>query len=159
MAQRNPVQAVERDTASEAAAVAAIHETKKAMVQLCAIVEEETALVRAGRLSAAAAVAERKGDLARTFMTHAMRVRGSAHYLARTRPKLLEDLREQHEQFRAKLQINLTVLATARAVTENIVRGVASQLARRSAPHTYGASGRHIGGRRAGAPIAVSRSL
>ena len=45
-------------------------------------------------------------------------------------------------KFRALLQINLTVLATAHAVSEGIMRGVSDELARKAAPQTYGATGR-----------------
>ena len=74
-------------------------------------------------------------------------------------PGLIEELHTQHEQFRARLQINLTVLTTARAVVESIVRGVSSQLARRSSPVTYGAGGRPANPRRPTVPIALSRNL
>jgi hypothetical protein len=146
--------------ATEAEATAVMVEIRNLMVELCDIVEEETALVRAGRLTSAGKVAERKSELARAFINNASRVRASAHYLAGKTPKLLNALRQQHEQFRAKLQINLTVLATARAVSESILRGVSDELARRSTVQTYGASGRHqTQARRPSTPIAVSRSL
>jgi hypothetical protein len=146
--------------ASEAEARAVMTELGRLMTELCEIVEQETALVRSGRLISAAKVAQRKSELARAFMNDATRVRASTRYLARQMPKLLESLREQHEEFRTRLQINLTVLATARAVSEGILRGVSNELARRSTVQTYGASGRRLPpGRRAGAPIALSRSL
>ena len=146
--------------ASAAEAAAGMTEIGKLMTELTEIVEAETGLVRAGRVTSAAKVAERKSELARAFMDHAARVRTSTGYLARTAPPLLDALRRQHEEFRAKLQVNLTVLATARAVSEGILRGVSNELARRSTVETYGASGRHhTQARRAATPIAVSRSL
>jgi hypothetical protein len=146
--------------ASKAEATAAMIEIRNLMTELCEIVDEETALVRAGRLTSAGKMAERKSELARAFMNHAARLRASARYLANTTPRLFDDLRQQHEQFRAKLQINLTVLATARAVSEGILRGVSTELARRSTVQTYGASGRRLAqDRRAPPPIALSRSL
>jgi hypothetical protein len=145
---------------SQAEATAVMIEIRNLMIELCDIVEEETALVRAGRLTSAGKVADRKSELARAFMNHATRVRSSARYLARATPQLLDQLRQQHEQFRAKLQINLTVLATARAVSEGILRGVSDELSRRATVQTYGASGRHQSqARRPVVPIAVSRSL
>jgi len=146
--------------ASEAEAAAVMAEIDELMTELCEIVEQETALVRSGRLTSAAKVAQRKAELARVFVDHVSRVRASTRYLAGATPKLLDALRRQHEQFRTKLQINLTVLATARAVSEGILRGVADELARRSSLQTYGASGRRqVPVRRAAAPIAFSRSL
>jgi hypothetical protein len=146
--------------ASKAEATAVMIEIRNLMIELCEIVEEETALVRAGRLTSAARVADRKSELARAFMHHASRMRASTRHLARATPQLRDALRQQHEQFRAKLQINLTVLATARAVSEGILRGVSNEMARRSTVQTYGASGRHhIQTRRPTTPIALSRSL
>jgi hypothetical protein len=145
---------------NEAEAHAVIGEISLLMVELCEIVEQETALVRNGRLTSAAKIAQRKSELARAFMNHATRIRASTRFLARATPKLLESLRNQHVEFRARLQINLTVLATARAVSEGILRGVSNELARRSTVQTYGASGRRLGpSPGTGAPIAVSRSL
>jgi hypothetical protein len=61
---------------------------------------------------------------------------------------------------RALLQTNLTVLATAHAVSESVVRGVSNEIGRRSTPQTYGASGRaNVPTRAAGVPLAVSRTL
>jgi hypothetical protein len=146
--------------ASAAEAAAVMIEIGKLMTELTEIVEAETGLVRAGRVTSAAKVAERKSELARAFMDHAARLRTSTGYLAHTAPAMLDALRQQHEQFRVKLQVNLTVLATARAVSEGILRGVSDELARRSTVQTYGASGRHyIQARRPATPIAVSRSL
>jgi len=145
--------------AGQEAAAAVLIEIGRLMNELCEIVEAETALVRSGRLTAAAEVASRKGELARLFMNCVARLRAGAPDL-KPMPKLLEQLRRQHEQFRAALQINLTVLTTARAVSEGILRGVANELARRSTVQTYGASGRpHAPSRRTGPPIALSRSL
>jgi hypothetical protein len=150
----------ESTIASEAEAAAVLIEVRRLMTELCGIVEEETALVRAGRLTAAAKVAEHKSELAGAFMARASRVQASVRYLARATPRLLDELRLQHEQFRATLQINLTVLATARAVSEGILRGVSNELARRSTVKTYGASGRQQDpAGRAAIPIALSRRL
>ena len=56
--------------------------------------------------------------------------------------------------------MNLTVLATAHAVTEGIVRGVNVEMQRRNVPNTYTASGqRAVAGPRHITPLAVSRSL
>jgi hypothetical protein len=155
-----PPQAPPPAIATKAEATAVLIEVRNLMIEMCQIVEEETALVRAGRLTSAGKVAERKSELARAFMNYAARVRASARYLASVTPRLLDELRQQHEQFRAKLQVNLTVLATARAVSEGILRGVSNELARRSTVQTYGASGRRqTYDRRAPPPIALSRSL
>jgi hypothetical protein len=130
------------------------------MDALLMTVQEETQLVRAGHLRAAAQLEQPKAELARLYIADLLRLRANQAYLAETVPATLDSLRRRHDTFRALLQINLTVLATAHAVSEGIVRGVSSELARQAAPQTYGASGRPNGPRaRASHPLAVSRSL
>ena len=132
----------------------------KIMDALLATVEEETNLVRAGRLRAVTRLEQPKAELARLYIADLLRLRANQSYLTEAVPQTLHDLRRRHDTFRALLQINLTVLATAHAVSEGIVRGVSSELARQSAPQTYGASGRPSAPRaRTGQPLAVSRSL
>jgi hypothetical protein len=128
---------------------------------LIAVLREETELVRAGRLALAAQCGGRKGDLARRYVTDTLRLSASRGQLARLLPAAeLATLRARHDRFRDLLQLNLTVLATAHAVSEGIVRGVSGEMARRSAPQTYGASGRAAVPRRPmSAPLAVSRML
>jgi hypothetical protein len=84
----------------------------------------------------------------------------SQKYLAQVSPELLTTLRRHHDTFRAMLQINLTVLATAHAVSEGIVRGVNTEIQRRNIPNTYTATGQRAApGPRNLTPLAVSRSL
>jgi hypothetical protein len=75
-------------------------------------------------------------------------------------PAALDRLRNRHDAFQALLQTNLTVLATAHAVSEGIIRGVSGELARKLAPSTYGASGRANGpSAKTSQPLALSRRL
>jgi hypothetical protein len=130
------------------------------MDALVGVVQQETELVREGRLSAAAKLEQPKTDLTRLYISDTLRLRASHSHLSRIAPDLLERLRQRHDRFRALLQVNLTVLATAHAVSEGIVRGVSGALARQAEPQTYGATGRPTPPRRnAAAPLAVSRSL
>jgi len=144
-------------TAAEANAL--ITQVMGLMDELTGVVRQETELVRAGRLGAAAAFAEPKSDLSRRYVAGSMQLKASKPQLAQVAPDRLKTLQQRHDALRALLQNNLTVLATAHAVSEGIVRGVSSEIARRSTPQTYGASGRANAPYRAAAPIAVSRSL
>lgn len=146
--------------AGTAATATVLIELGRLMTELSEIVDAETDLVRAGRVAASAKVAERKSELARAFMRYATQMRAGSGHLAHATPPLIEALRRQYERLCTKLQVNLTVLATARAVSEGILRGVSSELAKRSTVQTYGASGRrNIQAQPAATPIAVSRSL
>jgi hypothetical protein len=129
------------------------------MEALIEIIEEETRLVRAGRSREAATLDQPKADLARLYLADAARVKECRRYLGQHAPDLLRTLKERHELFRALLQINLTVLATAHAVAEGLVRGVSGELARKSSPQTYTATGRNVAAPTAVPPMAISRRL
>jgi len=112
------------------------------METLLAVIEKETALVRAGHLTEAMTLERTKSDLARQYTAMTTRLKAGEAHLAGTAPDQLKALRTRLDEFHALLQINLTVLATAHAVSEGIIRGVSAELTRKAAPQTYGASGR-----------------
>jgi hypothetical protein len=146
--------------ASAAEGARLIARLAEAMTSLLEVLEEETQFVRAGRISEIARIEPKKSELARRYVADAGAVRANALYLARETPREFDDLRRRHEQFRAVLQINLAVLATAHAVSEGIIRGAASELARKASPQSYGVSGRATApGAKACPPVAVSRRL
>jgi hypothetical protein len=145
-------------TAAEADALAT--HFVEVLDMLLGVVQQETELVRAGRLSAAAQLTASKTDLTRLYVTDTLRLRANQKQIAQLAPGMVETLRRRHDEFRALLQINLTVLATAHAVSEGIVRGVSDALTRKAAPQTYGSSGRaNAPSPRAAQPLAVSRTL
>ena len=128
--------------------------------KLLGVVQQETELVRAGRLSAAAELTPSKTDLTRLYVADALRLRASQKELAQIAPGMIETLRRRHDEFRALLQTNMTVLATAHAVSEGIIRGVAGELARKAAPQTYAATGRPTAPTAfAAPPISLSRRI
>ncbi len=112
------------------------------MDALLRVVEQETELVRVGRLTDAAKLEGPKSELSQIYLADTARLRTSQAYLTRTVPGILGELRKRHDLFHALLQINLTVLATARAVSESIMRGVSDELTRKATPQGYGAAGR-----------------
>ncbi|CAN7330648.1 hypothetical protein LJR220_002912 [Bradyrhizobium sp. LjRoot220] len=130
------------------------------MSALLGIIERETELVRAGKVREAMELEGQKGELSRRYMITVEHLKTSQKYLAQVSPELLTTLRRHHDTFRAMLQVNLTVLATAHAVSEGIVRGVNVEIQRRNIPNTYTASGQRAApGPRNMTPLAVSRSL
>jgi hypothetical protein len=131
-----------------------------AMSALLGIIERETELVRAGKIREAMAFEPKKTEASRRYVGIVSRLKASQPYMAKTAPDLLATLRRHHDTFRAMLQVNLTVLATAHAVSEGIVRGVNAQIQSRNIPNTYGATGRRVNPTaRHLTPLAVSRSL
>jgi hypothetical protein len=130
------------------------------MSALLSVIERETELVRAGKLREAMKLEPQKSELSRRYVSAVGHLKASQKYLSQSSPELLTTLHRHHDVFRSMLQINLTVLATAHAVSENIVRGVNAEMQRRNMPNTYTAAGtraapspRHI------TPLSVSRSL
>lgn len=138
----------------------AIANLNKIMDRLMETVEEETARVRAGRLREAIDLDEAKVELAHLFAAEIDRVKAAKNIISQSLPGAPDLLRRRHEAFQVLLRKNLTVLATAHAVSEGIIRGVSSELARKQTPSTYGASGRANSPRsKPNQPLAVNRSL
>jgi hypothetical protein len=146
--------------ASVAEAHALVSHFSDVMDTLLAFIDDETKLVRAGRLSEVATLEPRKAELSRLYIADSERLKASKPFLADTLPDLLAALRERHDNFRALLQVNLTVLATAHAVSEGIMRGVSDEMTKRASPQVYGASGRAVApSPRHAQPLTVSRML
>src|SRR5580704_15791931 len=145
-------------TAAEARKLA--EDLMDVMGALLGVIERETALVRAGKLREAMATETKKTELSRQYVNTVGRLKASQKYMVQVAPELLTTLHRHHDVFRAMLQVNLTVLATAHAVSEGIVRGVNTEMQRRNIPSTYTAAGQRAApGPRHITPLAVSRSL
>jgi hypothetical protein len=130
------------------------------MSALLGVIERETELVRAGKLREAMAFEPNKTDLSRRYVNAVGQLKASQKYLSETAPELLTTLHRHHDVFRAMLQINLTVLATAHAVSEGIIRGVNVEMQKKSKPQTYTAAGQQTASNpRRAAPMSLNRSL
>jgi hypothetical protein len=159
-AQISPPPAPSRSISTPAEARKLAEELMSVMNGLLGIIERETELVRGGNVREAMRLEEQKGELSRRYMVAVEHLKNAQKYLAQVSPELLASLRKHHDTFRAMLQINLTVLATAHAVSEGIVRGVNAELQRKNIPNTYTASGQRAApGPRNMTPLSVSRSL
>ncbi|MCA1458355.1 hypothetical protein I6F35_35130 [Bradyrhizobium sp. BRP22] len=155
-----PAQAVKPSASTPAEIRKLAEELMDVMSALLGITERETELVRAGKIREAMMLEAQKSELSRRYMVAVERVKAAQKQLTQAAPDLLNTLRRHHDTFRAMLQVNLTVLATAHAVSEGIVRGVNSEMQRRNMPNTYTAAGRRAApGPRQITPLAVSRSL
>jgi hypothetical protein len=138
----------------------AIANLERIMDSLLATVEQETALVRGGRIGEAAKLEGAKSELTGFYLAETERLKASKSFMQQNLPDALASLRKRHESFHALLQINLTVLATAHAVSEGIVRSVSDEINRTQVPQTYGATGRATIARpKNRQPIALSRTL
>jgi flagellar biosynthesis/type III secretory pathway chaperone len=142
------------------AAEKAIADLESIMDHLEQALTEETARVRAGKLRDAGPLSEAKIEFARLYALESARIRAAKEAIERWLPDAFERLRKRHDTFQDLLQKNLTVLATAHAVSEGIIRGVSGELARKQAPSTYGANGQaQAPSTKTTQPLALSRCL
>ena len=138
----------------------AVINLEKIMDRLEQAVSEETSRVREGRLREALSLEQSKAKIAHLYTIESNRVKTARDTIGRLAPKALDRLRQRHDKFQNLLHTNLTVLATAHAVAEGIIRGVSGELARKQAPSTYGASGRaQAPSTKVSPPLAISRTL
>jgi hypothetical protein len=134
-------------------------ELMQVMTELLGIIEDETALVSAGKIRDAMALEECKTDMSRRYITAMSRLDNNQTFLAKSAPDLLEALHRHHDVFRAMLQVNLTVLATAHAVSEGIIRGVNGEMQRKNMPQPYTSAGiRTAPYPRHATPFSISRT-
>lgn len=138
LAMLQAVQEGDRPIRTEDEARAFLVDFQATMAALITTIEEETALVRAGKLFAATDVVSRKtAELAR-YLQARTRLKREFVTLNRLAPDVLAHMRDEHVVAIEKIRANLGVLAIAREVAEGIVRNVSASVGRRAAPATYG---------------------
>lgn len=132
---------------------------QSAIDNLQQIIETETGLLRAGDLKGSTRLEPQKTNASRGYVAAVTRAQKAQSLMARLLPDVLQSLHQRHDELRAALQVNLTVLATAHAVSEAVVRGVNAEVQKRAMPQTYTAYGQRAApGPRNVVPIAVSRT-
>lgn len=129
------------------------------MDELVNLIEEETALVRTGKLFAAGELQGRKAEVARQFIAGMEAVKKIRPALEKVAPDAIERLKRRHEEFKAVLQMNLAVLATAREVSENLIEDIAKGVGQAPAARGYGAAGAIDKSAAQARGLAVNRSL
>ncbi len=133
------------------------------MRDLEAALARESEGVRAGRIAEAMTGTAAKAELAAAYMTGLEAAKANAIALARFAPEGLEALKAAQKRFAAVLEVNQQVLATARTVSEGLIKALAEEVGKtRTAtvygrpshsPSPYGRSGANSG------PLVFSRSL
>ena len=101
----------------------------------------------------------RKSELASAYMRGLEAVKANAIALARFAPEALARLKAAHGAFGRVVETNQTVLATARAVSENLVKGVADEMNRLSRPQGYGLPGAQAPRPQRSEPLILSKTL
>ncbi|MEE7491391.1 hypothetical protein [Methylobacterium oryzae] len=108
------------------------------MVALEAVLAEEAAYVRDGRLQEGVAAAEPKAALAAAYMQGLEVAKANAVALKRFHPDGIEALRTAHRRFTAAVEANQTVLASAKTVSEGLIKTLAEDIGRAQLPSGYG---------------------
>jgi hypothetical protein len=129
------------------------------MADLEKVLANETAHVRVGRIRDGLAEEARKSELATAYMRGLETVKANAIALARFAPEALERLKAAHAGFGRTVETNQTVLATARAVSESLVKSVADEMNRLSRPQGYGPAGPQGARPQRSEPLVLSKTL
>jgi flagellar biosynthesis/type III secretory pathway chaperone len=108
---------------------------------LVVILNQETTLLRAGRTKEAGELTVEKTRLAQDYMGYARSVQRQGARLKTEAPQQVEALFSRHEALATQMAENLRVIATARAVTEDLLTDVAQAITAKARPKTYGANG------------------
>jgi hypothetical protein len=132
----------------------------EALTVLIEVINEETTLLRAGRVRDATALTARKAELAQDYVGWSRAVQRQASRLKAEAPDALAALQHQHEALATQLAENLRVIASARAVTEDLLGDVARAVGAADRARTYGAAGTLAAPTETGARgLAVNRAL
>jgi hypothetical protein len=145
--------------ASPQEADALVNEALAALDGLEPIIGAETERMRAGHFKSALELSDDKSAASLRYQRALDDIKVNAVALGRFQPPGLSVLRQRHESFAQLLALNMAVLATARTVSESLVRELAADMGRAHNPQGYGASGQQTGAyHAAAAPLAVTRS-
>ncbi|WP_232628574.1 hypothetical protein [Methylobacterium sp. Leaf118] len=148
--------------ADPAAAKAFVRDLLAAMGALETVLARESEGVRAGRIAEAMQGAAGKADLAAAYMTGLEAAKANAIALARFAPEGLEALKAAQKRFAAIVETNQQVLATARTVSEGLIKALADEIGKARTPLVYGRPSHAPSpyGRSSGSgPLVFSRSL
>lgn len=133
--------------------------TEDTLRLLVDVMNQETTLLRTGRHREAATLGADKTRLAQDYVGYSRAVQRQLGRLQLEAPDEVGRLRLGHERLATQMAENLKVIATARAVTEDILTDVATQVARAAKPRTYGAAGQLNQTQTASGGIAINRAL
>ena len=129
------------------------------MGDLEALLEAETGHVRVGRFREGLSQEARKAELSAAYLQGLEAVKANAIALARFAPAALASLKDAHGRFGRCVEANQVVLATARAVSETLVKGIADEMNRHARPQGYAPAGQGPRRPATSAPLVVSKSF
>ncbi len=120
------------------------------------LLDQETSLIRASKLLEAGQMVGDKSRLYVEYVRALEKMRTEREALSVLSPAQLQGLRDQHSRLQNTLAINLAVLGTAKAVSEDIIRTVANDVTASTRPQGYNDRGNTYGKKQSPNPISVS---
>nr|WP_236960989.1 hypothetical protein [Methylobacterium durans] len=132
------------------------------MSDLETVLAAECDHIKVGRLRDGLSLSDRKGALASAYLQGLENVKLNAVALARFAPQGVAALKAAHQRFTQSVAANQTVLATAKTVSEGLIRSLADEIGRNRAPTVYGAPSvapSPYGRGTSSGPLVLSRSL
>lgn len=133
--------------------------TEGTLRALVDVMNRETTLLRAGKHREAGTLGAEKTRLAQDYVGYSRAVQRQIDRLKAEAPDDIGMLKLGHDRLATQMAENLKVIATARAVTEDLLTDVAQQVGRAAQPTTYGAAGQMRQPAAASNGIAVNRAL
>ena len=129
-----------------------------ALDRLEPLIEQETELFRRGKVRDALSLAMDKNEAAQVYTRCLEVLKSNAIAIGRFQPSGLADLRSRHEGFAKLMGLNMAVVATARTVSEGLLRDLADQLGQNATPKTY-ARGGGVSRKMGTVPLSLSKAI
>jgi hypothetical protein len=128
---------------------------------LIEVLNEEARLIRAARLTAAAEISGLKATVSERYTRAHGVLKSAAAELKRLAPDEVDHLRERHSALESAISLNLAVLATARTVSETLIRDIADTVTaqRGGRQDIYGADARQTATAPATGPVSYNIAL
>ena len=140
-------------------AEALVGRTLAIMADLERVLARESESLRKGRLRQGLSEEARKSELTGSYLRALEQIKANAVALKRLAPEAAERLKEAHRRFADVVANNQAIVATARAVSEALVKSISDEMHRATRTQGYGpASSGHARAPR-DAPLVVSRNL
>lgn len=159
-----PLEAQPPRVSDQADAQALVADLLATLEALEAVMARESDHVRVGRLREGLVEAERKTTLSAAYLQGLEALKANAIALARFVPEEIETLKATHRRFAGIVEVNQVVLATARTVSESLVKTLVEELSKARTPTVYGRP-THLpspygrAGATPGQPLVLSRNL
>lgn len=126
-----------------------------ALDKLEPLIVEETRLFKIGKVREALDLAMEKNAAAQIYTRCLEILKNNAIAIGRFQPENLDRLRSRHEEFSARMALNMAVVATARTVSEGLLRDLADTIGQNASPMTYVRGG--VNRKPGTAPLSLSK--